>query len=272
MKKSLWFGWAAVLTAAVLVPGVRGAKDEVIPSAWAASPPAIDGVSKDWEGMTPAVWEKGDVDYAFRNDAENLYILFVFKNPKFRSTVEQLGMNIYLNTQGKKSKNYALLFVKKQMSAEEAIAYIDRQTPLSEDQKIQMRAKNAYNVYYYQVTNKDAKSKDIPPGVLPKTALFKYAPVEKSLVYEFSIPLARIHELAAGVEAEPGKTVTVGFEWGGPTEAQRKQAARAAGDTGIANEQITRGGEIESMTGPGRGRIPPKYSFWAEVKLAEKAG
>ena len=253
---------------AVSVPGVAAAGDEVIPSVWASAPPAVDGTSADWEGVKASLWDKGDVDYAFRNDADNLYVLFIFKNPKFRSTVEQLGMNLYLNTEGKKNKDYAILFLKRQMSAEEAIAYLNRQSPLSEDQKTKMRAKPAYNVYYHQVSNKNAKSQGIPAGVLPKPALFKYAPQEKALVYEFSVPLSRIHELAAGVSSEPGKTVMVGFEWGGPTEAQRKQAARAAGNAGIANEQVTRGGEIESMTGLRGGQVPPKYSFWAEVKLA----
>lgn len=267
MNKALLYAWLGFSLAAA-VPGLEAAGEDIIPSVWASAPPAVDGASKDWEGAKASLWAKGDVDYAFRNDAENLYVLFIFKNPKFRSTVEQLGMNVFLNTEGKKNKDYAILFLKRQMSAEEAIAYLDRQTPLSEDQKTQMKAKPAYNVYYHQVTNKDAKSQGIPAGVLPKPALFKYAPQEKALVYEFSIPLSRIHELAAGVGADPGQTVMVGFEWGGPTEAQRKQAARAAGNAGIANEQVTRGGDIESMSGSRGGQVPPKYSFWAEVKLA----
>jgi len=268
MRKTLLVGISAFLAALAPAAGASGAGDDVVASLWASAAPAIDGASKDWEGTSLARWDKGEVDYAFRNDAENLYILFVFRNPKFRSTVEQLGLNLYFNLEGKKNKDYAILFLKKQMTAEEAIAYLDRQTPLSDDQKTQMRAKDAYNVYYHQVSNKNAKSGGLPPGVFPRPALFKVAPEEKSLVYEVSVPLARIHELAAGVGAEPGKTVMVGFEWGGPTEAQRKQAARAAGSAGIANEQITRGGDIESMTKTGGGRVPPKYSFWAGIKLA----
>jgi len=271
MKKTFIISMAAVLIAAIpFTAGRAAAAEKVIASLWTGTPPVIDGSSQDWAGTSFALWEKGDVDYAFRNDAENLYILFVFKNPKFRSTVEQLGMNIFLNTEGKKNKDYAILFMKKQMSAEEAIAYLDRQSPLSEDQKTQMRAKNAYNVYYNQVVNKDAKSKDIPAGVIPKPALFKYATQQQVLAYEFAIPLSRVHELAAGLGTDPGKNIMIGFEWGGPTEAQRKQAARAAGNANIASQDEARGGGIESME-RGGGRVPPKYSFWAEVKLAEKS-
>jgi len=272
MNKAPLITIAAFLAAMNPASGRPGFGEDIIASVWAGTPPTIDGASADWTETTFSLWEKGDVDYAFRNDADSLYILFVFKNPKFRSTVEQLGMHVYVNTEGKKSKDYDVHFLKKQLTAAEAIAYLERQSPLSEDQKTQMRAKNAYNVYLNQVTNKNAKSQGIPQGVYPKPALFKYAPLEKTMVYEFSIPLARVHELAAGVGAEPGKTVTIGFEWGGPTEAQRKQAARAAGNAGIANEQITRGGEIETMTPGSGGRIPPKYAFWAEVKLAAAAG
>jgi hypothetical protein len=272
MKTSTAACLAAALILATFNPASGGRPgDETIPSAWAAAPAKIDGDPEDWAGSSFALWSKGDVDYAFRNDAANLYIVFVFKNPKFRSTVEPLGMNVYFNAAGKKNKDYAILFVKKQMSADQAIAYLEKESSLSEDEKAQMRTKPAYNVFTHAVTNKDAKSEALAPGVLPPPALFRYAPQKQTLVYEFAVPLPRIHELAAGAGAEPGQTLMIGFEWGGPTEAQRKQAARAAGDAGIANEQVTgRGGRVEDLAGGRGGRVPPKYSFWAEVKLAEK--
>jgi hypothetical protein len=258
-----------VLFLGLLWPLRTAAEDQVISSSWTNIPVKIDGAEDDWHGAEYAIWEKGEVQYSFRNDAENLYILFVFKNPKFRSTIDQTGINLYFNAEGKKKKDYSILFRKKTVPTEEAIAILEKETQLSEEQKSQLRAKPAWNVYQYEVVNKDAKVKQLPAGMQALTAFFKYGPQQQTFVYEFAIPLARVHEMAAGVGVEPGKTVTIGFEWGGQTEAMKKMASREASGTNIANEGI--GTTTSDILGSARGRAaPPKYSFWAEVRLASQ--
>jgi hypothetical protein len=266
MKQKTLMGTAIFLGFVLLIPAPTGAKDDVIPSAWVSEPPKIDGANDDWTGTTLSLWDKGNVDFGFCNDANNLYVILIFKNAKYLSTIEATGINLYFNAAGQKNKNYGILFRKKLVSAEEAIALVEKQKPLSEEQKAQLRTKSEYNIYHSEVINKNAGSKEIPPEETSRLALFRYAPQQKTLVYEFAVPLERVNELAAGVGVRPGEAVTVGFEWGGATEAQMKRAARMSGNASIANEEVSRGG-VEGIARPRGPSLPPKYSFWATVKL-----
>jgi hypothetical protein len=258
-----------VILATALAAPVPG-KDGTVTSSWAPSPPRIDGKADDWAGMDFALWDKGDVQYAFRNDADRLYVLLVFRNPKFLSTIGATGIRLYFSAAGKKDKDYAVQFIRRQVPVEEAIAFIERERTLSEEEKAQLLAKPAYNIYDYRVHSKKAKSQPVPAATAFPPAHFRFAPDQKSFVYEFEIPLGRGHELAAGVGAAPGEAVTVGFEWGGPTEEQLKRAARTSGETSIANEEVAHG-SIDRMAGARGGALPPKYSFWASVQLAAPA-
>jgi hypothetical protein len=220
--------------------------------------------------MDLALWDKGDVQYAFRNDADKLYILLVFKNPKFLSTIGETGVFLFFNPAGKKDKDYAVHFIRRQVPVEEAIAFIEREKPLSDSEKAQFRSKPAYNIYDCQVHDKKAKAQPASAATAFPPAHFRFAPDQKAFVYEFAIPLLRDHELAAGVGAAPGDAVMIGFEWGGPTKEQLKRAARTSGETSIANEEVARG-SVDRMAGARGGVVPPKYSFWASVQLAAPA-
>ncbi len=63
---------------ALCVPSI--AKDKIVESEWTTNPIKIDGSDNDWNNSALNFRKKVDVDYAFTNDAENLYILFIFKN------------------------------------------------------------------------------------------------------------------------------------------------------------------------------------------------
>ena len=267
MRKASWrMITTAVLAAAVAAASAAAAEDD-ISSGWAASPPRIDGKADEWQATAFTVWKKGDVHYAFRNDGEKLYVLLIFKNPKSLSMIGQTGIRLYFNAAGKKSKDYAVHFVRRQVPVEEAIAFAERDRPLSEEEKAQLRTKPAYNIYDSQVQNKKAKSEPAAPSAFPP-AHFRFAQDQKTFVYEFEIPLVRGDDLAAGVGAAPGESVMVGFEWGNPTEEQLKRTARVSGEAGIANEEASRG-RVERMAGAKTGPRPPKYTFWASVRLAE---
>ncbi|MDH4197683.1 MAG: hypothetical protein OEW05_09770 [Candidatus Aminicenantes bacterium] len=263
MRRSWTASIVFVVAAALFLP--TAAAEDVIQSAWADKIPKIDGATDDWTDVTPASWAKGRVTCAFRNNAESLYVLLVIADPKLRSTIEATGVTLYFSPEGKK-EDYGVHFLKKTISAEEAIAVQEKQTPLTEEQKTQMRAKPAYNFYFSEVVNKKAGSPAPPDGTAGRPALFRYAPDKRSLVYEFIIPLARAEEWAAGVGAGLGQTVMVGFEWGGMTDAMRQAAARQqGGGSNIANEEL---GRLGGSSMPQSGRAPAKHTYWGQVKLA----
>ncbi len=260
-------GMIIAMVFASALAGAASGKDVSVQSAWASSAPKIDGKADDWSGADLAVWDKGNVRYAFRNDADKLYILLVFKDPKFLSTARETGVTVYFSAPGKKDKDYSVHFMRRRAPVDEAIAIIEREQALSDEEKTQLRSKPVYAVYDHQVQNKKAKSQPGSAEAGFQPAHFRFASGQNEAVFEFSVLLRRGHELAAGVGAVPGETIMVGFEWGGGTQAQLQSSARRAGDTSIASEETSRG-RIENMAGSRGSNLPPKYSFWASVQLA----
>ncbi len=263
----------AVLTAFLLLavsPVLLAAQTPPVESVWAAQPPKLDASSREWEGASFAQAEKGGVQYAFRNDGTNLYVLFTILDPKLRSTVEEGGLTVRVDPAGNESRDYGILFHRKRITANESISMLEKTGPISDEQKAKIRQTAYYNYYLAEVVDKAGDPVPVPAGVAGPTVLFKFATEKKTLVFELEIPLARVNPALPGLGADPGATVGLEFEWGGPTESTRKALARSRGaQSDIANEQITSGRGTDITAGARKiERTPTKYSFWTAVKLA----
>jgi len=265
----------------VLLSAIPGfSEKKIIESKWAAQPLRIDGLNDDWDGdaLTP---EKGSkVDYAVRNDAQNLYVLLVFKDPKSLSTINSTGITLYFSPEGKKTKDNGVHFIKKRVTPDELIASLEQQGEvLTEEQKQGIKAKPALIMFAAEMVGKkgqEASETTPAPGTLRPG--FKTGQQDNEVIYEFRVPLARSKTYPGGVGAEPGQNVTIGFEWGGLTEEMRQAMnARARSESGRGG--VTGESSAGSVIIPGRGEagppqdssmaIPKKYSFWAVVKLAQ---
>ena len=255
-------------------------KTEIISSQWLSSPLNIDGSSIDWEKDAQNFEKKLRVNYAFKNDAETLFILFVFKEPKYLSSIRTTGMTVWFDTEGKKKKNYGITFLKKEVPADVYVSYLEQQSgTISEEKKKEILANRSYLFHEALVTNKKSNASGQPSDAREaKPAIFRSNDQNKMLVYEFAIPLKRLTENAPGIGTEPGKIVKVGFQWGGMTEEMRKrmlqrQAAAGGRSTGAAdysawdNEQ---GSNRRGSSVPSQGQTPKMHSFWVDVQLAQK--
>ncbi|HUU37039.1 MAG TPA: hypothetical protein VMW46_02400 [Candidatus Desulfaltia sp.] len=270
MKKMRSFvGLIQIFALLILVPALLSA-GEIVPSKWAAPPPSIDGQIEEWQGDTMTSQKNVGVEYALRNDGSNLYVLFIFKDPKYLSSLEMTGMTLYASTSGKKDKDYAVKFVKKTVSGEQLIAYMEKQgQALSEERKQEIIDKPQFVVFEATAVNK--KGEEIfPSGPVPDVDLpgFRNGRQQDQIIYEFRIPLCSRDLHPAGIGAEPGKDVKLGFEWGGMTP-EMKEAMRGRGGAGTGTDMAA-----ERATGSYTGQVPDvtrgpkKYSFWVDVKLA----
>ena len=277
-KKNIYSFLLCFAILALCAPGIS--KVKTIESTWAATPVNIDGLNTDWEGDSLTLNKKTKVDYAFRNDSDNLYVLFMFKEPrKFMSTINYTGMTLWLNTEGKKKKYYGIKFSTKMVSADNYISIIEKIAgPLPEEKKKEIKSKPTYRVFHNEVIDKKGKPASIATG--PSAPLFNSGGREIR-TYEFRIPLKRDEGQPVGIGTEPGKIIKIGFEWGGLTKELRK--ARLAGQieggttgrsqSGVGSLKGERragagGSSLDSLKSVRRGA--KKYSFWADVKLAEK--
>lgn len=245
-------------------------KEEIITSHKLSSALNIDGSPEDWKDLPMNLEKKVDVDYAFQNDGETLFILFVFKDPQFVSSIDATGMTVWFNTEGKQKRDYGITFLRMRISADFYISYLEKQQgPLTEAEKQKIRANPFYNFNSAEVINKrkDESAEPSESGQAPP-AVFRADKKGQMLVYEFAVPLARAAEDAPGIGTEAGQVVKVGFEWGGLTDEMRKKML----DRQVGREEGARLSEIDSggRVGGTGSSAPKKYSFWADVQLAQK--
>jgi len=264
---------------ALILPAV--AADKLVESTWAASPAIIDASAEEWSEQALTSEESPAVDLAFRNDAENLYVLFVIRDNDFLSTLEATGMTIFFDYQGKKKKDYGLRFFRRQITPDLFIQILERRGQvLSEEQKAEIRTKPSYFVNDCEIIE---KKKTSPVGKPPVEGLdapvFRYVKQAERTVLEFRIPLGQ-KTWPAAIQAGPGGKFKIGFEWGGLTkemQAARLARAAAASEKGAERETAsedhargsTTGGFATGGASSGMSKSgPKKYSFWLDVKLA----
>lgn len=258
-------------------------KKIVIDSTWVSSQLQIDGAMDDWAADTLNYNKKIKGDYAFKNDANYLYIMFRFNDPKYVSSISATGMTVYYNLEGKKKKYYGINFKGKQVAADTYISVMEKSGQvLTEEQKKNIRAQRFVVLNDNTVINKKNKSSDteVKEEIVP--AVFKSQKGKDAFVYEFAIPLKKEAEMAPGIGTEPGKQIMIGFKWGGMTKEmkeQRLKKAAAQGSQGRAGSGSQSG--ITSERGGGRGGLsgslssirkygPKEHDFWVDVRLSVK--
>lgn len=262
----------------VLFPAAAGfSKEKIIESKWTAQSPKIDGLNDDWIEDVLNSEKSVKVDYAVRNDAQYIYVLFVFKDPKSLSSIDATGITLYFNTEGKRHKDNGFHFIKKEVAADELITSLEKQGEVLTEEQIQaIKAKPAFIMYDAEMVEKKDKEAETPqaPGALRPA--FKTASKGNEVIYEFRVPLVRSETQPEGIGAEPGQSVTVGFEWGGMTDEIRKAInARTREQSGLgvsgessAGSVIVAGGDARVPRGSSLS-VPKKHSFWVDVKLAQ---
>ena len=275
MKKTGLSETALLIFMILAVSIIGNAVEQKVDSIWVAAPVKIDGSANDWAEDILAIEKKVKVDLAFKNDPEYLYVVFMFNDPKYLSSISFTGMTLWFNTEGEKKKDHGVKFIKKQVTADEYISMAEQQFgPIPDEKKSKIRENPNYVIDYAEAINKKSKSpSQAPEDAKIRPAIFRSGKQEKKMVYEFAIPLKRVTEQAPGIGTEPGKTIKVGFEWGGTTNEMMKQqlqqassgAARARAGSATSGLKDERSGGSATET---RIRRHIKYSFWVDVQLA----
>ena len=259
-------------------PGMAKKKKEtVVGSQWAQNPVIVDGVFNEWDKNTFSSQKKVIVNYAFKNDAKNLYILFIFKNPKFLSTVYLTGMRIFFAPEGKKARDHGIKFAARKVTADGYIALMEKELgPMADAKKEQIRANAAYILYGHEMITKGESG-----GLKLLGPVFRNKREQRTVIFEFAIPFEKLAELSPEIGAEPGKGLEVGFEWGGTTKEIDKDLAGQIGDratSGTGGASAAGGLASERRVSSGTGSLEQmrklkerykEYSFHVSIKLAQ---
>ncbi len=262
-------------------------KDETVESMWIASPPSIDGMNTEWSKADLTSNKKTATDYAFMNDSENLYVLFIFRNPKYLSSITWTGLTMWISPQGEKKKELGINLLRKQISADEYIAILEKQVgqEMPEDRKAQVRQNKAYWMFEQRLINKNAADydADAAPPVYPG-AQFRSNVLDQALLFEVVVSLPALTEIAPELGLEPGKSMSVNFEWGGATKEYKEALARGIGQSTTQAQDERAGGLTGEREGGGLGSAEndsvrlasmrrqlqqvKQYDFWIDLNLA----
>jgi len=143
---------------------------------------------------------------------------------------------------------------------------------MAEDKKKEILAKPAYIVNQFKAVNGDNEDQTDLVFKQPPFPEFTSLSGSGQLAFEFRIPTGAGNGLNLG----PGKSVTVGFEWGGFTKEMRQALMQRGGYEGGENTDMTETPDLdpEGSADPGGAELPsmrrgPKhYIFWCDLTLA----
>jgi hypothetical protein len=116
----------AVMILVLCASNFPKSKPVIVENKLVVAPLKIDGLIEDWDRNALNSQKKVDFDYAFMNDAENLYVLFIFKIQKFLSSISMTEMTIWISSEKKEKKDYGKRFIKKKISTEEYISMLEK--------------------------------------------------------------------------------------------------------------------------------------------------
>lgn len=261
----------------LVLPGAT--EDKIIQSQWTSTLVQVDGQVSEWPAEAMQ-FEKGvNAQYAFKNDANFLYCVFIFNDPKFMSSVEQSGFAFWINAEGKEKKTHGLRFYRKGVTGDQLIQELEKSgTPVTEERKKEILSKPQYMLFAFDVLDKKG---NIVSHAGTETGTYRLARAQKTMVFEFVLPLSLLNDPSAKTPLDTAKPFKLGFEWGGMTEEMRKQKASELGARGSqANSQGAGGDKVNdenegfrdssvSLSSMRRG-IPKKYDFWLSLQIAPK--
>jgi hypothetical protein len=272
------------MSLALFLSGFAFSDELAAESKWAASPPTVDGLASEWPSDNLYFYKDLKIEYAFRNDGRNLYVLFVFKDPKSLSTVGATGMTVYCGLDGKKKKYFGVRFIKKNVTTDEYVtAMAKRGEPVTEEKLKELwKERQHFLLEANAVNRKGEVISSFGPGAGPEPPAFDVTRQGTVVTYEFRIPLSSRELFPSGMGAEPGKNLDVGLEWGGLTKIMERAMANSPGPSsstaGRGDAPPEPFGETpaqkqlhayDAMSSP-YGSSTKKHSIWVRLKLAQK--
>jgi len=249
-------------------------------SHWSVEKVKVDGQLEDWADIPLTYFEDSEVSLGLQNDARNLHILLCFENSNLVRLIRFAGVTIWMDNTGRKRKDLGIRYtggpslseMQKQGMIGEG-GFPGRLPPEERERIMQEREASAAQI---TVIDKEKNQEIIlPANGFRGPAVCSGVP-QGVYTYEFCIPLQKNDEIYCAIEAQPGQTISLGFEWGLSRDELQNMMRERMGDRG----GIPRGGMPGGSQRPGgggmgrggtrgtRGQLPEKQEVWVKTLLA----
>ncbi len=253
-------------------------------SYWTPESIEVDGQLDDWADKPKTYFKDEEVSVGLLNNAENLYILFSFRNDMWARLIRMNGVTIWFDKKGEKNKDFGIRYKGGPDLAEMREGRGVPMENLPQEQRERFKEMQGQESQM-TIIDKGKHTITTPRG--------SYGVAVSSSIshgvytYEFSIPTKEREEKYYSINTGPGQTISVGFEWGlskGELQGMREEMGgeRERGDMGggpmgggpmgggmspPSGERMPGGGG--GMKPPSGGRqLPEKKEIWVKVLLA----
>ena len=286
-RSSRLIALTAAIGVAVAVSG--GCMESKLESGWLDHAITIDGKAPEWAGREAYFDEPNGLKIGFSNDEHFLYVYVSTWNQRLQRQILMNGLTVWFDGTGGKGQTFGINYPMKRSvrGARETSRDASAETPRSTQQMLgdllseargEIAVVGSGGEPVASLTATDSGSTDIE-------AMIDVA--NRTLIYELKLPLARTDTTPYAIDAEPGKTVGIGFKVGTRElgEMRRGEGAPSGGagerpgggeggfpGGGSGGGYPGRGGGGASGGGMGeRGEMPGQtqpFELWTKVRLA----
>lgn len=258
-------GWTIVVLCMVLAAVPAPAR--TIGVIYTYQPVVIDGQMDEWAQIKRYPAYSGNVEYGFKMDNQNFYVLFVFRNPELLSTFSSSGMKIFIfNTRGGK-RELGVHFTQMTLSPGQMVDLLEKKYgSIPEEKRREIYNRSEYHIYQNRVIReKRTETASIQLNSREACAFKTGQPSPEILVAEYKIPHAVLKEIL-GKEQLPDEIRLI-FEWGGMSaEMYNRQLKMRQAQSHRENTQEER---ISSIT-EDRDGVEQPYAYYGSENLGPK--
>jgi len=233
-RKSLPLGVKTLL--AITLVGLfllAGCDAQEVQTKWSAEPVKVDGETTEWTSGSTSYFEDLGLQLGLSNDDRNLYVLFRFSNQAWAQAIRMGGVTLWLDNSAKKKKNFGIRYTggrplpdSQMMRPPSQGGFQEAMTPEQQQRVSEMEKSLADRITV--IDKKNSQETMLRPDGSGGPAASCGSP-QGIYTYEFSIPLKRADAFDCGVGAEPGQTISIGFEWGGMDKDRQKMMEGTGG-------------------------------------------
>ena len=273
-------GWAYALLLVIFVIGLAGCsyyRNYKLDSRPLSKAITIDGKSDDWHGNL-YYSEDGQFNMGFLNDQDNLYVCLVVTDRFKRAQIVARGLTVWFDPKGGDKKVFGIKFP---LSTPPAPGEKPTRPDSERDEDLSANIPSESISELELVEGESGKPVRIK--VSEAMGLKVAASSDNGLfVYELSIPFVKMPDTPWALEAQPGKSVGIGFETSKSEKGSKRQdrSEGMGGGGGGGRPPMGGGGGYgggrRGMGGMGGGRgnygpgseMPQELKVWTIVKLA----
>jgi hypothetical protein len=274
MKRNLFL--STIVSASTLLFGCGAGLAPEVQSQWSDSAAVLDGYADDWSGFPLEYSQAEGISLGVRNDAENIYFIFLVRDEQMVRKIQMAGVTIWFDTTGGKKKEFGIGYrgsVDLMESLQKESSFMKSMPP---EQKARFDEMQPEMVGMITVIKKGEELS--MPESRPKGPAAASACLDGIFGYEFRIPVATGDSISYTLAASPAEMMSVGLEVGGMSRGDREGMMREGPQMGGPPDAGMKGGGGRRMPGggPPRGRskgdmkkMMENQEVWLTLRLAQ---